>query len=62
MGLTSGGPPAKIVGSLRFYLHAEKLRDLYWSLRVVKIVESRKRWLDGEEKECIQNFGGKTTW
>jgi hypothetical protein len=47
-------------------LSNEELNDLYCSPHIFRVIKSRRmRWADhvvriGEEKKCIQGFGGET--
>lgn len=54
------------MGNLDIYNN--KLHDLYRALDTVKSTELQKGMigrscsLDGEDKKCIQNFFGQTSW
>jgi len=42
-------------------LRSEELRDLYFSLNVIQVINSRiVRWGGGGHWRCIQGFGGET--
>jgi hypothetical protein len=45
-------------------LHSEKLRDLYMSPSIVRIMKSERlrRAGHGGDKKCIQNIRGEASW